>query len=68
MDLKAMGHNSSACLHHLIEAKKIAYADIEHDVGNPAAMTVPVERCLSDAYIRERRLLIDPARGMITTD
>jgi len=51
-DLKAMGHNSPAYLHHLIEAKKLAYADIEHYVGDPAAMTVPVDRFLSDAYIR----------------
>jgi gamma-glutamyltranspeptidase/glutathione hydrolase len=67
-DLKAMGHNSPAYLHHLIEAKKIAYADIEHYVGDPAAMTVPVERFLSDAYIRERRLLIDPAKAMERAD
>jgi gamma-glutamyltranspeptidase/glutathione hydrolase len=63
-DLKTMGHNSAAYLHHLIEAKKLAYADIEHYVGDPAAMTVPVEHFLSDAYIRERRLLIDPAKAM----
>lgn len=63
-DLQAMGHNSAAYLHHLIEAKKLAYADIEHYVGDPAAMTVPVEHFLSDAYIRERRLLIDPAKAM----
>ncbi len=63
-DLKALGHNSPAYLHQLIEAKKLAYADIEHYVGDPAAMTVPVEHFLSDAYIRERRLLIDPARAM----
>src|SRR3712207_4361834 len=28
-DLEAMGHNSPAYLHHLIEAKKLAYADLE---------------------------------------
>jgi len=63
-DLKAMGHNSTAYLHHLIEAKKLAYADIEHYVGDPATMTVPVEHFLSDAYIKERRMLIDPAKAM----
>ncbi len=54
-DLKAMGHNSAAYLHHLIEAKKIAYADIEHYVGDPAQMTIPPERLLSDDFIRARR-------------
>lgn len=63
-DLKSMGHNSAAYLHHLIEAKKLAYADIEHYVGEPAAMAQPVDHFLSDAFIRERRLLIDPAKAM----
>lgn len=63
-DLKAMGHNSPAYLHHLIEAKKLAYADIEHYVGDPAVMTVDVDHFLSDAYIRDRRALINPAKAM----
>lgn len=63
-DLKAMGHNSPAYLHHLIEAKKLAYADIEHYVGDPAVMTVDVDHFLSDAYIRDRKALINPAKAM----
>lgn len=63
-DLKSMGHNSPAYLHHLIEAKKLAYADIEHYVGDPAAMTVQVDHFLSDAYIRDRKSLINPAKAM----
>ncbi len=67
-DLKAMGHNSPAYLHRLIEAKKLAYADIEHYVGEPQAMTEPFERFLSDDYLRERRLLIDPAKAAERVD
>lgn len=63
-DLKALGHNSPAYLHHLIEAKKLAYADIERYVGDPAAMTVPVDHFLSDAYIKGRKALINPAKAM----
>jgi gamma-glutamyltranspeptidase/glutathione hydrolase len=63
-DLKAMGHNSPAYLHHLIEAKKLAYADIERYVGDPAAMTVQVDHFLSDAYIKDRKALINPAKAM----
>ena len=33
-DLKAMGHNSAPYLHHLIEAKKLAYADLARYVGD----------------------------------
>lgn len=63
-DLKAMGHNSPAYLHHLIEAKKLAYADIEHYVGDPAFMTTPATHFLSDDYIATRRGLIDPRKAM----
>ena len=67
-DLKAMGHNSAAYLHHLIEAKKLAYADIEYYVGDAAFMTQPVERFLSDDYVKTRRALLDPAKAMDRTD
>jgi gamma-glutamyltranspeptidase/glutathione hydrolase len=63
-DLKGMGHNSAAYLHHLIEAKKLAYADIEHYVGEPTAMTMPVDHFLSDTFITQRRALIDSSKAM----
>ncbi len=62
-DLKAMGHNTTEYLHTLIEAKKLAYADIEAYVGDPAHMQVTPEQLLSDRYIQTRRALIDPKRA-----
>ena len=63
VDLKAMGHNTPAYLHQLIEAKKLAYADLARWVGDPAAMTTPVERLLDDKFISARRALIDPSKA-----
>ena len=37
------GHNSAEALHTLIEAKKLAYADMARHVCDPAFHTVPVE-------------------------
>jgi gamma-glutamyltranspeptidase/glutathione hydrolase len=54
-DLRAMGHNSPAYLHHLIEAKKLAYADLDRFVGDAAHLDMPAEQMLSDAFIAERR-------------
>jgi gamma-glutamyltranspeptidase/glutathione hydrolase len=54
-DLKAMGHNSAIYLHHLIEAKKLAYADLARYVGDPDHLTMPAERMLTDEFIAERR-------------
>jgi gamma-glutamyltranspeptidase / glutathione hydrolase len=62
-DLAAMGHNSATYLHHLIEAKKLAYADIERYVADPEAMDIEAERLLTDDFVRSRRALIDPRRA-----
>ena len=62
-DLKAMGHNSPRYLHHLIEAKKLAYADLARWIGDPAAMRVGVERLLDDRFLGARRTLLDPNRA-----
>ncbi|MGH9886480.1 MAG: gamma-glutamyltransferase [bacterium] len=66
-DLKAMGHNSAAYLHHLIEAKKLAYADLAQYVGDADHLTLKPEQILSDAFIKERRSHIDPQHAMTQT-
>jgi gamma-glutamyltranspeptidase / glutathione hydrolase len=59
-DLRAMGHNSAACLHHLIEAKKIAFEDRACYYADPDFAQVPVKRLISKEYAAERRKLLDP--------
>jgi len=63
-DLAAMKHNSATYLHHLIEAKKLAYADLEHFIGDPAFMTIGPEQLLTDDFIARRRARFEPARAM----
>ena len=63
-DLKAIGHNSAAYLHLLVEAKKIAFADRDAWLADPK--TTPPEalkRMLSKAYAAERRKEIDAERA-----
>jgi gamma-glutamyltranspeptidase / glutathione hydrolase len=67
-DLKSMGHNTPAYLHHLIEAKKLAYADLRRFVGDPAAMKTPAEHLLSDGFVAERRSRLDPKRAAARAD
>jgi gamma-glutamyltranspeptidase / glutathione hydrolase len=62
-DLGAMEHNSAEYLHHLIEAKKLAFADLAAYVADPDHMTVTPERLLSDDYIQARRGALDPNRA-----
>ena len=64
VDLKAMGHNSAAYLHMLVEAKRIAFAD--RDAWLADAKTTPPEalkRMLSKTYAAERRKEIDADRA-----
>jgi gamma-glutamyltranspeptidase/glutathione hydrolase len=67
-DLKAMGHNSAAYLHHLIEAKKLAYADLERFVGDADHLEISAERMLSDPFIAERRRHLDATRANARVD
>ncbi len=67
-DLKAMGHNSAAYLHHLIEAKKLAYADLDRFVGDADHLHMPAEEMLTDEFIAERRRHLDPARAQERVD
>ncbi|HKE90770.1 MAG TPA: gamma-glutamyltransferase [Gemmatimonadales bacterium] len=62
-DLRALGHNSAAYLHLLIETKKLAYADIAHYVGEPGAMTITPDALLADPFVAARRARIDTARA-----
>ncbi|MEP7066819.1 MAG: gamma-glutamyltransferase [Gemmatimonadota bacterium] len=67
-DLKSMGHNSAPYLHHLIEAKKLAYADLARYVGDADHLTIPPDRMLSDAFIAERRSHLDESHAQAHVD
>ena len=61
--LAEYGHNSARALHTMIEAKKLAYADLLRHIGEPRASRLPVSGLLSKDYARTRAKLIDPARA-----
>jgi gamma-glutamyltranspeptidase/glutathione hydrolase len=52
-DLVGLGHNSAEYIHTVSEAMKIATADKDAHVGDPAFYDVPVERLTSKAYAAE---------------
>lgn len=53
------GHNSVDALHVMIEAKKLAYADMYKYVGDPRFTSVPVKELLSKDLAEQRAKLID---------
>jgi gamma-glutamyltranspeptidase/glutathione hydrolase len=57
------GFHSTGALHVMIEAKKLAYADMIRYVGEPRGAAIPVATLLSDTHAAARARLIDPARA-----
>ena len=62
-DLKAMGWNSTAYLHTLAEALKLAYADRDTWYGDPRFTPEPVSLLTKD-YAAQRRKLIAEAASL----
>ncbi len=56
-------HNSADALHSMIEAKKLAYADLLRYVADLRFSNVPVAGILSKEYAKERSRLINPAKA-----
>lgn len=57
------GHNSPRALHTMIEAKKLAYADMLQFVADQRFSKVNVRGMLSKSYATERAKLIDPDKA-----
>ena len=61
--MATMGHNSVSALHHMIEAKKLAYADMQQYDGDPRFVTIPVGVMGSKAYAAERAKLVNASKA-----
>ncbi len=61
--LAQFGHNSADALHAMIEAKKLAYADMYRYVADPKFSQVPVQGMLSKEYAAQRAKLVDMAKA-----
>lgn len=62
-ELGAMGHNSAAYLHTLVEVAKLAFADREAYYADPEFVDVPLRELFSERYSALRRTLVDPDRA-----
>jgi gamma-glutamyltranspeptidase/glutathione hydrolase len=62
-DMTALGHNSAAALHLMIEAKKRAFADRNAYSRDPKFGPVPLDTMLSKEFARERYDTIDEQRA-----
>jgi gamma-glutamyltranspeptidase/glutathione hydrolase len=63
-DLAALRSQPSQYYHTLIEATKLAFADRNRYIADPAFSKVPVAELLSKEYAAKRRALIDPKKAL----
>ena len=61
-DLSAMDRVQA--LHHYLESTRLAFADRNRYIGDPAFVTVPQQTLLSDRFAQQRACLIDPTHAL----
>jgi gamma-glutamyltranspeptidase/glutathione hydrolase len=66
--LSTFGQNSTKALHFMIEAKKLAYADMAKYDADPRFAKIPVEGLNSKAFAAERARLIDWKKANCSVD
>jgi len=62
-DLASWGHLSPDAVHHMVEAKKIAFEDRQRHAGDPAFVGFDPARLLTGEHVAARRRDIDPERA-----
>jgi gamma-glutamyltranspeptidase/glutathione hydrolase len=59
-DLAALGAGSSASLHRIAEAMKLAFADRAALLGDPDFVSIPIDQLVSGEYAAAQRARINP--------
>ena len=64
LDLKGMRNDPGLYCHTIVEATKIAFADRNRFIADPAFAKVPVKELISKEYAVKRRALLDPKKAI----
>lgn len=62
-DVAASGRNAADTIHLQIEAKKLAFADLDRYITDPEHASIPLSGMLSKEYAATQRACIDPGRA-----
>jgi len=63
-DLGALGPGSVDAVHFIAEASRLAFADRQRYLGDPAYVDIPLPGLIDPDYLAARAALIDPGRAM----
>lgn len=64
-DVKSWGEGTADYYHHIVEAVKVAFADRDEWLTDPAFVNIPLDQLLSKDYADERRTLISGERALV---
>ena len=64
LDLTGMRNDPAAYYHTIIEATKIAFADRNRYIADPAFARLPVKELIAKEYAVKRRSLLDPKKAI----
>lgn len=67
-EFEGLGHNSAQYVHLVAEIEKRVFADRAEYLGDTDYVDVPMEKLLSEAYLRQRAVEIDVDNITIMTD
>ena len=62
-DIGSLGHQSAESIHLMVEAKKLAFADRNAYLSDPAVEPMPLEMLVSKEHAANRRMLINPRQA-----
>jgi gamma-glutamyltranspeptidase/glutathione hydrolase len=65
-DLAALGPRSAVAWHLIADSMRLAYADRDQYLADPAFVNVPVAELTSDEYLARRSDLISPERALVS--
>lgn len=65
-DVAAWGDGTADYYHHMVEAVKVAFADRDEWLTDPAFVDIPLDELLSKEYAQARCKLIDPKRALVS--
>jgi len=63
VDMRGFGHNSTDYVHHFVEAKKLAFADLYAWLADPEQGDLPTSKIISKDYAKSQRDRIDAGRA-----
>lgn len=67
-DVASWGEGSAEYYHHIVEAVKVAFADRDEWLTDPAFVKIPLEQLLSKEYADQRRQLIQSDSALTTVE